>query len=144
MSCPWRLKKTLSSFSIATARSLSSSPSMESSRMPCGRSVMPTPSSRKARAVSKTRHVRPRAWSESANARPAMPPPATRISKLFGLDARGLDDLAPARRLGPSALGELRGRAGDDLHALFRKHLLHVRECQRLLQVGVDLPDDRG
>src|SRR5260221_5767135 len=139
MSWPKRLKKTLSSFSMATARSRSSSPSAQSSRIPWGSSVMPTPSSFTWRALSSTRHERPRACMESANARPAIPPPTTMVSNLLRLDSRGLHHLRPAHCLEVHLLAQLLRGAGEDLHPLLGERSAHFRERQDSLHVGVDL-----
>src|SRR5262245_20175502 len=145
MSCPWRLKKTLSSFSIATACSRSCKPSAVRLRMPWGSSVMPTPSSFTTGALSKTRHLMPRACSSSANASPAIPPPTTRIStRLFRLDAVGLHDLAPAGVVARHQRAQLRGCAGELLHALPGESVAHVGHRERFLHVGVDLAHDGG
>src|SRR4029077_11305172 len=79
MSWPKRLKKQLSAFSIPAASSASPRPSAVSSRMACGNSVMPTPSSFTSGAASYTRQAIPRACRLSARASPQIPPPTSGV-----------------------------------------------------------------
>src|SRR3954470_16242230 len=104
---------------------------------------MPTPSSRISRALSKMLQAMPRAWRDSAKARPPMPPPTiATCTELFRPDVRGFHELRPARRLACHPLPELRRRAHQDLHALGGEGGAHFGRRERAIHVGVDASHD--
>src|SRR3954467_414483 len=82
MSWPKRLKKQLSAFSMPALSNSSPRPSAVNSRMPCGSSVRPTPSSFISGARSKTRQGMPRLCRLSARVSPQIPAPIMRISSI--------------------------------------------------------------
>src|SRR5262245_59748072 len=111
MSWPKRLKKQLSRLSMPAASTSSATPSAVNSRMACGSSVIPTPSSFTSGARSYTVQGMPRRWRFSASERPQMPPPTMAISPA----SRDCVRFTMARRSGVAALRryiEQRRRAG--------------------------------
>src|SRR5579884_3473441 len=102
---------------MPAARSSSARPSAVNSRMPCGSSVMPTPSSRISGARSKTRHAMPRRCRFNASVSPQMPPPTMRISSMARSVAGGGDAeraLLEIALRGRQLAHDKHGNAGDE------------------------------
>src|SRR5262245_26873500 len=87
ISCPKRLKKAQSRFLIPDLSSVSSRPRALNSRIACGSSVMPTPSSLISGARSYTRQAMPRSFRLRASESPQMPPPTIATSIQLGQSA---------------------------------------------------------
>src|SRR5262249_39563236 len=131
-------------------------PSAVSSRMACGRRLMPTPSGLISDAASNTRQRRPAACSVNASVCPPMPPPMMSTSTvppvlsptcsdwlLAAGDAGALHHGRPCVDLGSDeGLELLGGRSVERHHGRLRNPVLDLGLCQDFTHRAVDLGHD--
>src|SRR5882757_8216610 len=135
---------------MACVANASCRPSSLSSRMACGRRLMPTPSGSTSGAVSNTRAEMP-AWCRlSASASPPMPPPTIRTSgwlltrALLRLNPALGHDIGPARAVADHDLAQRAWRRGGGDQTLRLEHGLGFGRIQDRRDLLVQPLDDVG